>query len=269
MRVQSLGFRTDLALRRLGGSSIVSRDGYIVVQSPRNPDFWWGNFVLLPEPIGPGHGERLHQIFREEFPDAAHLAIGIDGTHGVVGDSAEVESLGLTVHVDAVLTAERLRRPPRAAGDAVFRRLEDDDDWDQAVSLRLAVYDDLNLPDQRRFTERRLQESQEICVRGAGAWFGAFLEGRLVSALGLVRADAGLARYQAVETVAEHRGKGLASRLLYESSVYGNEVFGARTLVIAADPDYHAVDIYRSLGFAVAERQVQLELPRRDVPAQS
>ena len=61
--------------------------------------------------------------------------------------------------------------------------------------------------------------------------------------------------------MAELRRKGFASRLLHESSVYVNEVLAARTLVIAADPRHHAIDIYRSLGFTVVEQQVQLDRP--------
>jgi hypothetical protein len=38
-------------------------------------------------------------------------------------------------------------------------------------------------------------------------------------------------------------------------------VLGAQTLVMVADPGYHAIDLYRSLGFAVTETQLQAELP--------
>src|SRR5580704_13205730 len=53
VRVISLGFRTDLALRALEGSQITDRGDYLVIRSPANPDHWWGNFILLsraPEP---------------------------------------------------------------------------------------------------------------------------------------------------------------------------------------------------------------------------
>ena len=36
--------------------------------------------------------------------------------------------------------------------------------------------------------------------------------------------------------------------------------WGLATLVMVADPDYHAARIYESLGFAVAEQQMGLEL---------
>jgi hypothetical protein len=39
MRVTSLGYRTDLALRALEGGTETGRDGYLVVRNPALPDF--------------------------------------------------------------------------------------------------------------------------------------------------------------------------------------------------------------------------------------
>ena len=56
MRVTSLGFLTDLALRVLEGAEVTDRGDYLVVRSPDNPTFWWGNFLLLAGWPGPGAG---------------------------------------------------------------------------------------------------------------------------------------------------------------------------------------------------------------------
>ena len=53
MRVTSLGYRTDLALRALEGGTETDRGGYLVVRNPALPDFWWGNFLLLAQPPEP------------------------------------------------------------------------------------------------------------------------------------------------------------------------------------------------------------------------
>jgi hypothetical protein len=50
MRVTSLGYRTDLALRALEGGTETDRGDYLVVRNPALPDFWWGNFLLLAPP---------------------------------------------------------------------------------------------------------------------------------------------------------------------------------------------------------------------------
>jgi hypothetical protein len=65
--VASLGFRTDIMLLALGGSSITEHDGLTVVATPRTPDFWWGNFVLAPDASALDTAVALHA---EMFPDA-------------------------------------------------------------------------------------------------------------------------------------------------------------------------------------------------------
>jgi ribosomal protein S18 acetylase RimI-like enzyme len=261
VHVASLGFRTDLAVRRLGGSEALARDGYIVVRTPANPDYWWGNFVLLHGPVSAGDGPRLRATFAAEFPDAAHLAFGIDGTRGEVDDPRVQEELGLSVEVNAVLTAAAPKQPVRAAdADAAVRRLTSDEDWEQAAALRLAVYELEDVPGQPEFVGRQFAESRAICERGDGAWFGAFAGGqRLVAALGLLRASPGAARYQSVETHPSFQRRGLASRLLYESSVWARDALNAEMVVIVADPEYHAIEVYKALGFVEVERQAQLE----------
>ena len=141
----------------------------------------------------------------------------------------------------------------------MLRRLRDDDDWEQAVELRLTVYEDAESDEYRTFVERQLAESRAICERGEGGWFGAFADGQLVSSLGLIRALPDTGRYQTVETLEAYRRRGLAGRLLFEASRWGANALGLRRLVICADPDYHALRLYEALGFAVVERQVQLQ----------
>ena len=256
--VASLGFQTDLMIRRLAGSVIVDRREYLVVRTPANPGFWWGNFLLFPAPPQPGDVADWVAAFTAEFPGAGHLAFGVDGTRGEHGDPAELAGFGLAAQVSTALTALRLREPARPGTDAVFRPLASDDDWAQAAELGLACDDHRDDPDHRLFAERKLREVRELCVRGHGAWFGAFADGWMRSGCGIFAGPAGLLRFQSVETDPGYRRRGLAGRLVYEAGTYGLTALGAGPLVIVADPDDVAIRIYRSLGFADAERQVQL-----------
>ncbi len=90
-----------------------------------------------------------------------------------------------------------------------------------------------------------------------GQWFGAFADGQLVAQLGLVAAGPGLARFQAVETDPAHRRRGLAGSLVHHTSRYGLSTLGVGTLVMVADPDYYAVDLYRQIGFSSTQTQLQ------------
>jgi ribosomal protein S18 acetylase RimI-like enzyme len=255
--VQSLGFRTDLMLRRLGGADVEDRGDHLVVRTPANPNFYWGNFLLVP-PLGPGDGTRWLQAFTESFPDARHVAIGVDGTGGVLGDDAAFRDAGLVPGVDVVLTASTLRAPgtPRPAAD--LRPLAGDDDWAQSVAFRVAAgpRDD---PAQRAFAAARQAELRAQADAGHGVYVGAFVDGVLVAELGCYVTDDGLARFQSVETAEAHRRRGLASALMVLAERLLRQRHDVEQLVIVADPSYVAIDLYRRLGFRDTERQVQWE----------
>jgi ribosomal protein S18 acetylase RimI-like enzyme len=62
-----------------------------------------------------------------------------------------------------------------------------------------------------------------------------------------------------VETDPDYRRRALAVSLIYHVGQYGLHELGARTLVIVADPNYFAINVYRAVGFAPAETQLQVE----------
>ena len=47
MHIRSLGFRTDLRLLEITGSDIEDRGTHLVIRTPANPTYFWGNFLLL------------------------------------------------------------------------------------------------------------------------------------------------------------------------------------------------------------------------------
>jgi GNAT superfamily N-acetyltransferase len=258
--VVSLGFRTDLALLRLGGSEVEDRDDHLVVRTPHNPSYYWGNFLLLAAPPrGSDEAAGCLEQFATAFPDARHVTIGVDGTDGRVEDLAALAGRGLTTEASTVMAATAVHPPPRPDRDADYRALESDDDWAQSVELAMTV-EDLDSPAEHRvFATRRASTNRSLTESGHGRWFGAFLAGRLVSQMGLLAAGQGLARFQSVETAPDQRGRGLAGTLVHHVSRFGLDEMGARTLVMVADPDYVAIRVYRSVGFRDAQTQVQAE----------
>jgi ribosomal protein S18 acetylase RimI-like enzyme len=257
VNVISLGYRTDLMLRELEGSTITDRGDYLVIRSPAQPGFWWGNFLLLARPPGPGEARGWLARFAAEFPAAGHVALGIDGTDAAAVDVAGLVAEGLHYDHSTVMTASAVHEPPRINMAATFRPLTGDDDWQQAAGLRAACYGgepgfDQDFIIQRAAAERALTEA------GHGAWFGAFIDGRLLAQLGLICRD-GLARYQNVETHPAARRQGLAGTLVWQAGQHGLTGLGARTLVMVADPDEAAIRLYRSVGFADSETQIAFE----------
>jgi ribosomal protein S18 acetylase RimI-like enzyme len=234
-----------------------------LVQTDDNPNFHWGNFVLIDEPQGLDAGLDL---FRRIFPTAQHLAIGVDGTAGEIPASARAQGLQAEVSVVLVADSHGVRAP--APSDAEIRVLAGDNDWAQLLELRGAGISSENPPvlvDQD-FQRRRVLQVRALSEHGHGVHMGAFIGGNLVSALGVVSDGNRHARYQDVQTDPAFRRRGLAGWLVARGAEEARKRWRAAEMVIVADESGPAIGLYRTLGFVAIERQVEMEGNQRDLP---
>lgn len=127
--------------------------------------------------------------------------------------------------------------------------------WEQVLELQVAARDE-RFEEQvhRDFSRRRLGDLRALFRTGRGAWYVAVYPGdnEVLASCGVV-VTAARGRFQAVDTAAAHRRKGISSRLVVEAAHRSAKQRGARHFVIAADPTYHALGLYESLGFRRAE----------------
>ncbi len=260
MHLRSLGYTTDLMVLRALGSLITDSGDHLTIRTPSNPSYWWGNFILVPGPLQVGDGRRWRSVFAHEFPAARHLAVGIDTVSTKLGAETELSDLGGAARVDSVLTTERAPGRSAPAAAAEVRALSSQDDWRQLRDLRYACADDRAAEDPS-FLDRSLAAEQRACAGGGVTWFGAFIEERLRSSLGIVCGDAETARYQGVETHPDYRRRGLASSLVCTAAAHALDRCGARTLVIVAERKADAIRLYRRLGFVERELQARVEAP--------
>jgi len=260
VNIRSLAFRTDLALHRLAGAEVEDRGDHLVVRTPQNPGYRWGNFHLLAGPPARDEVDDVLARYDADFPDSAHRTFGVDGTDSQRDRLEPLLARGLRFDGATVMTATSVHPPPRPNSEATYRRLASDEDWTQKVEVSIVVDDGEDDPvAHREYAVRRAAAERSLCESGHAAWWGAFVDDRLATTMGLVDAGDGLARYQNVETHPDHRGRGLAGTLVHRVASYGFDEMAARTLVMVADPDYLAIRIYRSVGFADTETQTQLE----------
>jgi ribosomal protein S18 acetylase RimI-like enzyme len=260
--VRSLGYRTSLSLLQRAGSAVVDHGDHVVVSTAENPGFWWGNFLLLR------HRPSVDQVpawvarFEAELPWADHRAFGLDDSHAPSEAFSAFADLGYLVERNAVLTATgSVPRTSHRAADATYRPLEGDSDWAQHLELSLIVYPGSEDAPASSFAHERAKARRRVVEAGGGVWVGAFVEGQLVSQLGVIRAGRGLGRYQDVETHPGFRRRGLAGTLV---GLAGNLALASpaiTTLVMVADPDDEAIRLYRSLGFTESEHQLEGFLP--------
>lgn len=260
MEVLSRAWRTDLALLEGSGSTLEHRGTHVVVRTPENPGFRWGNFLLLRRAPLPRQLDRWRALFDETFPGATHRAFGVDDPTGGRAALKVFADQGYRVSESVVLTAQDVHLPRHPNHSAEVRELTTDADWEARIALAMACHASESGPAFADFAVRRAAAERQLAEAGRGAWFGAFEDGRMLSGLGIFRAGDDLARFQSVETHPENRGRGLAGTLVHHAGRHALDVLGATTLVIVADPDHHAIRIYRGVGFTGSETQLQAEL---------
>jgi hypothetical protein len=268
-RLRSLGYRTDLFVAGFDGI-VEYGDRYVVLRTPSNPDFWWGNFLIYPEPPGARAAERGHagswlDDFDREFPHSRAPLLAWDCPDGATGDLEAFLREGFAIDESTILTATaaQLRRPPHWPDDVEalpfqtdLRRL----DWERAsrtLTSAFAANRSGSLLDLRVFVDRQLLRYQAMQAQGIGQWFGAFVDGEMAAVLGMVR-DGDIARFQLVGTDPRFARRGICGRMVYGAARVAFEKWGVQTLVMAADASYHAARIYEAVGFTKTEHLVAL-----------
>ena len=245
------------------GRVLERRGDHLCVSSPQNPGHWWGNLLIFDRPPRRGDGERWERAFAESVgadPRVTHRTFAWEGGAGELGE-ARGEFLdrgyGLERMVGLIAARGELAAHPRADREVRVRTLDpapgaDAELWAQVVELWVDSREPRVSEQQHRaFTLRRLADLRTIFSEGRGAWYVAMLGEEIAGSCGIVL-TAGRARFQAVDTAAAHRRRGICSRLVVEAA-RDAERRGAQRLVICADPGYHALGLYESLGFRPVE----------------
>ena len=138
------------------------------------------------------------------------------------------------------------------------RPVAGDAEWAEVLDGQVAGRDpEYSEAGYRVYATRKIERYRAMVAAGQGAWFGAFLEGRLAGDLGLFVFE-GVGRFQTVGTHPDFRRRGVCGTLVYVAARHAFERMGAETLVMVADLHYHAARIYEGVGFAPTERQMGL-----------
>lgn len=260
MRVADLrpGWRTDFILHRYG-AQVLERDDCLVVRTPDNPTFYWGNCLVLPH--APAADAVAHWIarFEQEIsgpqPASRHVAIGIDAEPQPGADFSRWLDAGFEVQESRMLRLlpGGLRPPARAPrGDVVFRPMDVEHEAEAVMDVEQTDAGVFDAVGYRDYLRRQWLRYRGMHDDGLLAWFGLWCDGTLAATCGLIRESAvpgGTGRFQRVVTHAQWRRRGLCSALVHEVCRFAFERWQVGEIYMEATPGDIAIGIYESLGF--------------------
>ena len=246
---------------RLMGSAawLARRDGYWRLQHRQRPDFYFGNALLLD--AAPADRAEWEDRFDHAFshqPGIRHRTlIWAQEPEDCAERYANWTAEGYHYNEDVALVLTQDSFCP-AAGlpDLAIRPLQDDADWADWMALMLATRDPAHEEaGYRDFLSGCIQDYRALETAGHGHTWGAFADGQLLAIAGLYTWHT-LGRFQRVATAERARRRGIASALISHLAAWG--LARVPQLVIVADAHYHAIGLYRKLGFVDASHEASL-----------
>ena len=241
-------------------AELTDRGDHLVYRSDRFPTYYAANGIEIRKPREGGLGA-WEALFDEHFQPREtfeHTTFTFKRGPELEPLTEEAKRRGYDVAFLSYLIATGATTPGEPPDGLGLARVESEADWD-----RLRVWDDLMAhgepwyqgPDSSdRLFARMRYVSERIGIEWLTLLDG---EGRITSKLGLFPCGP-VYRLQDVATAPEHRRRGLSSYLLRTALHLAIEEGGAAGLVVQADVDYHAIDLYRKLGFEDVGASVEM-----------
>lgn len=249
MNIRSIALTTDLALIATRGR-VTDRGTYLVAETPDDPGYYHGNFLVLPRPVQPGELAHWLRTFDDELggnPEIRHVTLYWDGITGDEGAADELRAAGFAIDTHQAMVAEEVDAPPATLPIRVLAP-------DELIATADVGWTMGDRHDEtyRRFLYRRAAWQRDLVLRGSARFYGAFDGTALVASLGVVRID-NVGRYQDVQTLPAYQKRGLA-RALLAAAARAAFAEGVERVVIVTEPESAAARLYTRAGFRVIER---------------
>lgn len=266
MKLTNLGTLTDLAT--LGAAAeITAHPEHLAVRCREQPGFYWGNFLQLRRAPAADAVDDWIARFGETFgddPRIRHVSIGWSDGAGDGPAIAAFRERGYLIDDCTVMVLETAPPARPLPAGMTIDRCTTDADWQAVLELGVISRDARHGEASfRAYLAGVIAERRKQAAAGHLRWYLARIDGEVAGDMGLfvVRAppkglsadgidvELPVARFQAVKTHPDFRGRGVCSTLLTRVCRDGLIELGLKTLVILVDPEGPAWRIYRRQGF--------------------
>lgn len=254
MRLTSLANLTDMIFHEFNGV-VTDHGDYISIETPDNPNYFWGNYLIFSKPPTPQDMPRWRDLFHQRFKNNSRILHETYTWEGLgTADTQLFVENDFVIDATLVLCLEKAEKPKKWNDQIEIRPYESKKDWEEALELQVQIHGK-EFPKDHYLVYRRLKNEryQKMIAQNHGIWFGAYLRNQLVGDMGLFWKDK-IGRFQLVSTHPDFQRQGICSTLLYNVAQFGLQEKKLNRLVIAADESYFAKEIYKSVGFRVVEK---------------
>lgn len=244
--------RCEFILHRLA-AEVESQPDCLVVRTPANPLFYWGNFLMLPQTPAdadlPHWLQRFDTLVAQRVPGVAHVSIGFNSPPPAADALPAWRAAGFERHEANVMRLEagQARPCPPPRGQVVVRPIDWATEGDAILDLQCSDSQGHAPEGWRHFRAAQMARYAALRQQGHAAWFGLWCDGVLAADCGLL-IDGLQGRFQTVMTHPDWRRRGLCRSLVSGVCAWAFDQ-GLQTLWMMADPHDVAIGIYRSVGF--------------------
>ena len=249
MNLRSIGMATDAMFAAFDGA-VIDRGDYVVVSTPKNPTFFWGNHLVFRDAPRASDIEPWTKIFERELPHVKHRAFMCDRIDGESFDYTPTRALGFIPDPTCVM---RLDGEPTGPGADV-------------VSLATPPFDLLDIcftngrEGYRRFLQIQIERYAAMIASGFGRWFAIMQDGSPIATCGIFPHELPCWRFQLVAVHPEHRERGHAAALVAAVCREARRIRLA-PIIIGCVPNSPAQRIYARLGFTPIEQTIAIVRP--------
>ncbi|MDQ3021979.1 MAG: GNAT family N-acetyltransferase [Bacteroidota bacterium] len=260
----SLAYKTDLVQVRHEGI-VDNCEDYYVIRTPSRKNYFWGNYILIKKNEKSIDVRKWINIYKKEFSNnnPYFLTFGLDAKKVSNEIVIEFQKHGFTLKKAEVLSCSSLKKPEVPKAEITFREIINNEDWDGWVEVHMDESWQFSKETQYGFQLQHLENIKKLVMNNFMRRFGAYINNKMVGELGIF-SDLGIGRFNLVSTHQDYRNLRICSNLIYYT---GNKTFNenaASQLIIVADDDYFAKNIYKKLGFEVVEEQIGFEWYERN-----
>lgn len=251
-------FQTD-ALFFEPRTIVSEQKDFWIIRMPENPTYYFGNFMYLKEAPSNELLAALEAKFRAAFSKNSvrkHYTFVWNGLEA--NDLSNFEEKGYNVERVIALSLDRKSfiLPKKLNSTIQVKAFDTESDWQQLIELEVAERDKSHEEKSYRvYLTKKISNYRILSEQGKGNFYGAFSETELVASMGLFFTNT-LGRFQAVMTKSNFRKQKICTTLLNHVIEIGlNRV---PELVIVADIDYYALELYEKFGFKRKEGQTSI-----------